>query len=88
MSSMVALSKIQIPSNIRTIEGVEDLHGTPLNEFPLDEKATILSLANNIQRYGLLPISLKNFERNTFEYGLRTHVLVKVEGRAVFWSAS
>ena len=37
MSSMVALSKIQIPSNIRTIEGVEDLHGTPLNEFPLDE---------------------------------------------------
>jgi len=64
---MVALSKIQIPNNIRTIEGVEDLHGTPVTEFPLDIQAHILSLASDIAKRGLLqPIVVKDLGKGNF----------------------
>jgi len=61
MSSLVALSKIQIPGNIRSIPGVDDLYGTPVSEFPLDIQAHILSLAEDINERGLLqPIVIKD----------------------------
>lgn len=65
MSSMVGLSKIQVPSNIRTIPGVEDLVNTPLSEFPLDERASILALADSIQQDGLLnPLTVKDLGKD------------------------
>jgi ParB family chromosome partitioning protein len=65
MSSMVGLSKIQVPENIRSIPGVEDLVGTPLSEFPLDERASILALAESIQEDGLInPLTVKDLGKD------------------------
>lgn len=67
MSTMVALSKIKISGNMRVIEGVEDLHETPLEKFPLDEKAAILELAQSIQEHGLLnPLTVKDLGGGNF----------------------
>lgn len=65
MSSMVALSKIKIPDNIRTIPGVEDLVATPVTSFPLDEQAEILALAQSIAEHGLMqPLVVKDLGKD------------------------
>jgi ParB family chromosome partitioning protein len=57
----LALSKIVIDKNLRTINGVEDLRETPLGSFPVDERERILELAETIDVYGLLnPITVKD----------------------------
>lgn len=61
MATMVALSKISIPSNVRLIDGVVDLKETPLSDFPEEERNKILDLANSIKEYGLLqPLVVKD----------------------------
>lgn len=61
MSSMIAVSKIEVPDNVRKIDGVVDLCGTTIDGFPLDEKASILNLAQSIKDHGLLqPLVVKD----------------------------
>jgi len=83
MASMVALSKIRIPNNIRTIDGVTDLRETMLSEFPLDEKAKILQLAESIKEHGLLqPLVVKDLGRGNFRLiaGFRRYKAVQYNG--------
>jgi len=59
--TLIALSKIAIPKNLRTIPGVDDLLDTPLDRFPQEDRESIQELAETISDHGLLnPITVKD----------------------------
>lgn len=88
MALMVAMSKIVVSDNIRTISGadkIEDLAKASLSEFPLDFQAEVKNLAESIRQNGLInPITVKDMgrgERFRLIAGFRRLKAVQLLGR-------